>query len=81
MEHKNFLFFDWPNFLCFSLQGKDAIVQLREEEFQAFLSQRRIRNRKERRQRPIEVDDDFDEDETDDLFEEEEDTYADDWEK
>lgn len=65
------------HFLC---QGKDVIIRLREEELQAFLSQRRTRNRKERRPRPSEDNNDFDEDEDEDgeLFELE-DTYTDDF--
>lgn len=59
-------------------ESKDAIIRLREEELQAFLSQRRTRNRKERRPRPSEDNDDFDEDEDGELFELE-DTYTDDF--
>ncbi|XP_037035197.1 uncharacterized protein LOC119073667 [Bradysia coprophila] len=60
-------------------ERRDTIVRLREEEFQAFLSQRRTRNRKERRPRPATENDDFDEDDAADLSEEQ-DTYDDDFE-
>lgn len=58
--------------------GKEAIIRLKEEEFQTFLSQRRSRKYRERRARTATENDDFDEDDTNQI--EEADTFVDEFE-
>lgn len=62
----------------FILLGKEAIIKLKEEEFQAFLNQRRSRKYREKRPRPITENDDFDDDDMNRF--EEADTFDDDFE-
>lgn len=62
----------------FFLLGKEAIIQLREEEFQAFLKQRRNKKFRERQSRLPTDEDDFDDDDIDGS--EEKDTFDEDFE-